>query len=730
MPHYSDILTNKTLSRIIKRYLGKDFVIPEEYIKLFTTVNEQFNHQDNDRLLIERTMDISGQELRQANEKLRAESEQSKLILKKLRESLSALNEYDESFLDADIVTVADILRTQIERRILAEQKADLLHAYSQQIIDTSIDAVICSDEFGFITDWNKTAEGLFGWKKKEVIGLKLVETVIPKRFAPIVARAIDTYRNKRETYLIGKPLELTAVNKDGDVFPIELSISAICTEKGYLFTSFVRDISERKKSESQLIEAKLAAESANRAKSAFLSSMSHELRTPLNAVIGFSQLLMKDSDIPSNKREYIEMMYNSANHLLDMINDVLDISKIEAGKMELSFDAMDVESILNETKTTFGSRCKSKGINFEILCESNVPRFLYGDAKRLRQILFNIVGNAVKFTNHGSIAITVSLDGYTKTDKPIIRFKISDTGRGIPQEQIKTIFEPFKQVTGMHSEGTGLGLAICKKIVMLMDGEIGLQSEVGKGSTFTIIVPLSVATIHKSDSNENSLLTYKLQHDRSYKVIIADDIENNRALLNLSLSQIGFTCFEAVNGKQAVELFVEHKADLMILDIQMPIMNGVDAMKQIRTLPEGATVPIIAVSASGFGYLRDNLLRDGFNAYIRKPFREQQLLDTIEQVSTITFERSIEYLEKTSEEQYNANKVLNIVRFIQSLPAEKQQELIQAIEVQNFSEVQDIVSTLGDISSEYQPAVTNLLHIVETYDYSLLIELTNQLLT
>ncbi|MBL7976455.1 MAG: PAS domain S-box protein, partial [Candidatus Kapabacteria bacterium] len=504
MPLYSDILTNKTLSRTLKRYLGKDFVIPDEYVKLFTTINEQFNHQDNDRLLIERTMDISGQELRQANEKLRVESEQSGLILKKLRESLSALNEYDESFIHADVVTVADILRAQIERRIKAEQKADLLHAYSQQIIDTSIDAVICSDEYGFITDWNKTAESLFGWKKQEVLGLKLVETVIPKRFAAIVTRAIDTYRSKRETYLIGKPLELTAVTKDGDTFPIELSISAIFTEKGYLFTSFVRDISERKKSESQLIEAKLAAESANRAKSAFLSSMSHELRTPLNAVIGFSQLLMKDSDIPPNKREYIEMMFNSANHLLDMINDVLDISKIEAGKMELTFDAMDLNSILNETKTTFGNKCKAKGIQFEVITECNVPRFLYGDAKRLRQILLNIVGNAVKFTLHGSITIKVSLDGYTTDDKPIIRFEITDTGRGIPQEQVKTIFEPFKQVTGMHSEGTGLGLAICKKIALLMDGEIGLQSTFGKGSTFTVILPLAVATIHQTNSTDN----------------------------------------------------------------------------------------------------------------------------------------------------------------------------------------------------------------------------------
>lgn len=367
-----------------------------------------------------------------------------------------------------------------------------------------------------------------------------------------------------------------------------------------------------------ELTSAKIDAENASKSKSEFLSNMSHEIRTPLNAIIGFTEILAK-SDLSDKNLKYIQTIKSSAQALTTLINDILDFSKIEAGKLEIKKVPTDIKSLVEDVENALYPKLKEKNLYYKTKINKNLPKLLYLDNSRLRQILFNIIGNAIKFTNQG--LITVMIDYKNLDDDFIDLFiKIKDTGIGVKKENQERIFKAFEQQSDIDTKvtvGTGLGLAICSKLIKLMKGTITLDSIYGKGSTFLISLPnIKIAyykDVHHLNISNNDLDFY------NSKVVIADDIQNNITLITTYYEEKNITFLEAKNGKEVIELLEKEKPDLILMDLKMPVMNGYECCEYIRENSEFKEIPIIAISASVLD--RDmRLLEKNFNGYLSKP--------------------------------------------------------------------------------------------------------------
>ncbi len=375
------------------------------------------------------------------------------------------------------------------------------------------------------------------------------------------------------------------------------------------------------------LAKARDEALSANKAKSTFLANMSHELRTPLNGILGYTQIMGRDKNLPEKYEAGVDIIQRSGEYLLTLINDILDLSKIEADRIELYPTDFNFTNFLQSITEIFEMRAKQKGISFVYKKASNLPEGVCGDEKRLRQILINLLGNAIKFTKEGSFGLTV---GYHDNK---IRFQIEDTGIGIEQEEIKQIFNPFQQVGDkkIQAEGTGLGLSITKKLVEIMGGKLHVESTIGKGSVFWTELDLPVATnfIGLGKVKEPDITGFK---GDKQTILIADDKEVNRLVLINLLTPLGFEIIEAVDGQECVTKTLEHKPDLILTDLIMPIVDGIEACKQIRQIPEIKNIAIIMVSASVFEEHQQLSVKVGCTDFLPKPVVAGDLLEKLQQ--------------------------------------------------------------------------------------------------
>ncbi|NDJ36547.1 MAG: response regulator, partial [Chloroflexi bacterium] len=350
-----------------------------------------------------------------------------------------------------------------------------------------------------------------------------------------------------------------------------------------------------------QLQEAKERAEAANRAKSIFLANMSHELRTPLNAVLGFAQIIERDADLSPTNREHLIAIRRGGEHLLALIEDVLEISKIEAGQLSLDESDIDIHLLLETITEMFRIRAEAKGLTLHVQLPSNMPRYIRTDERKLRQVLINLLGNAVKFTNEGRIDLTVA---YANNDSvPRLRFTVRDTGIGIAPEEQAEIFEPFTQTAYAQKlqEGTGLGLTISRQYIVLMGGSIHLNSEPGVGTTFVFDVAIKPTNpeLARQLVGRSRRVAQVSSANGQVRVLLAEDEEDNRRFLRQALTHFGFAVQEACDGREAVTLAAEWQPHIILMDIRMPVLNGMEAARQIRS--SQPDVPIIAVTASAF---------------------------------------------------------------------------------------------------------------------------------
>ena len=461
--------------------------------------------------------------------------------------------------------TIQDITeRAEADRDLRASE------ARTRQIIDTAIDAVITVDDAARITSWNVQAEKLFGWTAAEAIGSLLAETIVPPQYRAAHTRGFARFLRTGEGTVMGERLEITAMRRSGEEFPVELSISAMPLEQGMFFSAFLRDISERKRVETELVSAKNTAQSASRAKSEFLAMMSHEIRTPMNGVIGFTDLLV-DSGLNDTQREYAETIRSSGQALLALINDILDFSKIEAGRLDMERVPFDARRAAAEVVELLSARAAESGIEVVFDWPASVPHQLIGDAMRFRQVLLNLAGNGLKFTTKGAVIVRAERDAHGG-----LCMQVRDTGIGIAEDKLGNLFRRFSQAdssTTRRFGGTGLGLAISKQLVELMGGTIGAESRLGQGSTFWFTLPLPAEQAATASDDDASGLA-------GVRVLVVHDQETVRRALCSQLAGRGIEALSAVNAEAALVLLRVAAAGgkpfrAAVIDRHLPVTNG-----------------------------------------------------------------------------------------------------------------------------------------------------------
>ena len=521
-------------------------------------------------------------------------------------------------------LVAANTQRAKIQRDLFASE------AKLRKIIDTSLDAVVTIDEWGRITEWNQNAERIFGYSRSEAMGQSMTELIVPPQHRQNHHWGMQHFLKTGEGPVLNRRIEITAVDRQQREFPVELSISPIQLDGRYFFSGFIRDITDRKEAEAALLQAKQAAEQARLAERQFLANMSHEIRTPMNAVIGMTHLLYETQPNASQK-DYLDALRFSADSLMGLINNILDLSKIEAGELAFEQKTFDLAELLHGLQQTFQFKVREKPVSVTIDIDPQIKNQLIGDLTRLNHILTNLLGNAAKFTRRGTIGIRAQLVE-AKAEQYHLQFRVHDTGIGIDPAKLELIFQNFKQAdldTTRKYGGSGLGLTIVKQLVELQGGSIIVESIPGRGSTFCVNLPFQNSG-KAADRDQAPIPEPRdiVQPLADRRLLVVEDNPMNQKLIGRILQQWSCAHTVVADGHEAWQRSQEQRYDLILMDIHMPEMDGIEAtvaIRQDRSNPNVRT-PIIALTAAALLDERNRALDAGMNDYLTKPFSPAQL--------------------------------------------------------------------------------------------------------
>lgn len=508
---------------------------------------------------------------------------------------------------------------------------------------------------------------------------------------------------------LLDNSMEYVNESKRWSLLEIALGVATAIAAVIFLFT----DINTRNKLEKELREAKITADENAVMKEQFMANMSHEIRTPMNSILGFSDLLGK-TKLDKVQSEYLSAVKNSCANLLNIINDILDFSKIEAGKLNIEQISFNVIDVLDSLKLMFTPKAQDKHISFNVYTDPKTPQFIYGDPTRLNQILINLINNAIKFTQQGSVSL--SCDAHLSgKDQVEMVFRVKDTGIGIPGDKLESIFERFNQgntETTRKYGGNGLGLAIVKQLVEIQNGQISVKSQEGIGSEFTVKISFAVSHEKNTYDIEPGNTQLKIVSNKPLRVLLAEDHKLNQKLAIAYLSNFGLDVDLAENGIEAIEKFKHKHYDLVLMDIQMPFLDGYDAAKQIRYELNSKT-PIIAMTANIMAEEREKCLSYGMNDYLSKPFKEIDLFNCIN-LHIGTKQPVASYTASPAQEQAPANRIIS-QEHLNSLSRGNKEFIKEIIDIfldQNPRELNDLENA---IKEKNYPAIKTISHKMKT---------------
>lgn len=546
-----------------------------------------------------------------------------------------------------DSILFTGIIR-DIRDRKRAEQERANAYAQLVAVLDScSRVSVIATDTTGLITLFNRGAENMLGYTSAEMVGRQTPAVLhdpaeveaYGKQLSASLNRDVqgfDVFVTRARTSQFDRR-EWTYIRANGSRIEVDLTVTAVLTEDhevtGYLGVAL--DVTSRNEAERELIRAKEAAESANRAKSEFVANMSHEIRTPINGIIGMQEL-MRQTNLTPEQAEYVEASGNCAQALLDVVNEVLDYSKIEAGHLELNIEEFHLRTLMEETLVPLKIRAERKGLSLTWEIDPTLPSTLRSDPARIRQILLNLTGNAVKFTSEGRVSVRIATSAQTEEHR-ILTFEVSDTGPGISPEAQAEIFDPFIQADSSTTRtfgGTGLGLTISRRLAELLGGTIQLQSEPGRGTTFCFSAPVQVSR-HAPAETDDTESARGTDQTRPLHILLAEDHPVNQLFTSKLLEKEGHQVTIVENGRDAVDQAHKGGYDIILMDIQMPVMDGLEAIARIRRFEqqEGNRIPIIALTAHAMTGYDQRCYAAGADAYISKPLRPGDLQRTIQKL-------------------------------------------------------------------------------------------------